>query len=264
MRLFDTHTHLCDRAFDKFRDRLMTQIAASDVKICVEVGWDFASSQAGAALAEKYPGMVYAAVGCHPHDAKDFNEKQLERLAELIKTHPGVVALGEIGLDFYRDNSPKDVQRYWFSAQLAVAKELGCPIVIHSRDADQECFDTLKASGVMGKNRVQIHCYSGSAEMAKEYVKLGASISLGGALTFKNARRPVEVARSIPLENLMLETDCPYMAPVPYRGKINNPTYIIYVAERIAEIRGVDTEEIAEVTFQNALDFFSIDYECGT
>ena len=142
-----------------------------------------------------------------------------------------------------------------------MAKELGCPIVIHSRDADQECFDTLKASGVMGKNRVQIHCYSGSAEMAKEYVKLGANISLGGAVTFKNARKPVEVARSIPLASLMLETDCPYMAPVPYRGKTNNPTYISYVAEKIAEIRGVDAEEIAEATFRNALDFFGIEYE---
>ncbi len=264
MRLFDTHTHLCDRAFDRFRDELMAQIAASDVKICVEAGANLASSEKGADLANKYPGMVYCAVGCHPHDVKNFSERQLERIAELIKSHPGVVALGEIGLDFHYDHSPRDVQRYWFSGQLSLAKELACPIVIHSREADQECFDTLRDSGVMGKNRVQLHCYSGSAEMAKQYVKLGANISLGGAVTFKNARRPVEVAGSIPLESLMLETDCPYMAPVPHRGKINNPTYIGFIAEKIARIRGLKTEEIAEATFQNALDFFNIDYECGT
>ena len=169
-------------------------------------------------------------------------------------------ALGEIGLDYHYDFSPRDVQQYWFAAQLSAAKEAGCPIIIHSREAEEDTMRILKDSGIFGRNRVVIHCFSGSAELARQYVKLGADISLAGPVTFKNARRPVEVVQTVPLEKLFVETDSPYMAPVPYRGTTNTPVHVEEVAKKFAEIKGLTLEEVAETTFRNACDFYGIAY----
>lgn len=256
MRLFDSHCHISDEAFDENRDALIDEIRASSVALCTDVGSDLATSIKCAETAEKYD-FVYAAAGCHPHEAKDFSEEQLAAVLELL-TRPKVKALGEIGLDYHYDFSPRDVQQYWFAAQLSAAKEAGCPIIIHSREAEEDTMRILKESGVFGRNRVVIHCFSGSAELARQYVKLGADISLAGPVTFKNARRPVEVVQTVPLERLFVETDSPYMAPVPFRGQTNTPVHVEEVAKKFAEIKGVSLEEAAETTFRNACDFYSI------
>lgn len=256
MRLFDSHCHISDEAFDENRDALIDEIRASSVALCTDVGSDLATSIKCAETAEKYD-FVYAAAGCHPHEAKDFSEEQLAAVLELL-TRPKVKALGEIGLDYHYDFSPRDVQQYWFAAQLSAAKEAGCPIIIHSREAEEDTMRILKESGVFGRNRVVIHCFSGSAELARQYVKLGADISLAGPVTFKNARRPVEVVQTVPLERLFVETDSPYMAPVPFRGQTNTPVHVEEVAKKFAEIKGVSLEEVAETTFRNACDFYSI------
>ncbi|MCQ2561793.1 MAG: TatD family hydrolase [Clostridia bacterium] len=256
MRLFDSHCHISDEAFDENRDALIEKIRASHVALCTDVGSDLITSINCAAAAEKYD-FVYAAAGCHPHEAESFSEGQLEQILELLK-QPKVKALGEIGLDYHYDFSPRDVQQYWFAAQLSAAKEIGCPIIIHSREAEEDSMRILKDSGVFGRNRVVIHCFSGSAELARQYVKLGATISLAGPVTFKNARKPVEVVQTIPLEHLLVETDSPYMAPVPYRGQTNTPVLVEEVARKFAEIKGLDIEEVAETTFRNACEFYGV------
>ena len=256
MRLFDSHCHISDEAFDENRDALIDEIRASSVALCTDVGSDLATSLKFAETAQNYD-FVYAAAGCHPHEAKDFSEEQLAAVLELL-TRPKVKALGEIGLDYHYDFSPRDVQQYWFAAQLSAAKEAGCPIIIHSREAEEDTMRILKESGVFGRNRVVIHCFSGSAELARQYVKLGADISLAGPVTFKNARKPVEVVQTVPLQHLFVETDSPYMAPVPFRGQTNTPVHVEEVAKKFAEIKGVSLEEVAETTFRNACDFYSI------
>ena len=257
MRLFDSHCHISDEAFDENRDALIDEIRASSVALCTDVGSDLATSLKCAETAEKYD-FVYAAAGCHPHEAKDFSEEQLATVLELLK-RPKVKALGEIGLDYHYDFSPRDVQQYWFAAQLSAAKEAGCPIVIHSREAEEDTMRILKDSGIFGRNRVVIHCFSGSAELARQYVKLGADISLAGPVTFKNARRPVDVVQTVPLERLFVETDSPYMAPVPFRGQTNTPVHVEEVAKKFAEIKGLTLEEVAETTFRNACGFYGIE-----
>ena len=231
MRLFDSHCHISDEAFDENRDALIDEIRASSVALCTDVGSDLATSIKCAETAEQYD-FVYAAAGCHPHEA----------------------------LDYHYDFSPRDVQQYWFAAQLSAAKEAGCPIIIHSREAEEDTMRILKDSGIFGRNRVVIHCFSGSAELARQYVKLGADISLAGPVTFKNARKPVEVVQTVPLEHLFVETDSPYMAPVPFRGQTNTPVHVEEVAKKFAEIKGLTLEEVAETTFRNACGFYGIEY----
>lgn len=257
MRLFDSHCHISDEAFNENRDALIEEIRASHVVYCTDVGSDLKTSKDCVSCALKYD-FVYAAAGCHPHEAKDFSEAQLEEIAGLL-SHPKVKALGEIGLDYHYDFSPRDIQKKWFARQLETAKELGCPIIIHSREAEEDTLRILKESGVFGRNKVVIHCYSGSAELARQYVKLGAVISLAGPVTFKNARRPVEVVSAIPLEYLLVETDSPYMAPVPFRGQTNTPVHVEEVARKFAEIKNLDPEEVAETTFRNACSFYGIE-----
>ncbi len=258
MRLFDSHCHISDEAFDENRDALIDEIRASSVALCVDVGSDLKTSLQCAAQAEKTE-FIYAAAGCHPHEAKDFSNAQMEQIFGLL-AQPKVKAWGEIGLDYHYDFSPRDVQQYWFAAQLSAAKELGCPIIIHSREAEEDTMRILKDSGIFGRCRVVIHCFSGSAELARQYVKLGADISLAGPVTFKNARRPVEVVQTIPLERLFVETDSPYMAPVPFRGQTNTPVHVEEVAKKFAEIKGISLEEAAETTFRNACGFYGIAY----
>ena len=270
--LFDTHTHINDRRFNEDRNEIMEEIRHSDVGFICDVGFDLASSEKSVALAKKYD-FCYAVVGCHPHDAKNFSDRQLDRIRALSK-QPKVVAIGEIGLDYHYDFSPRNVQRYWFERQLGLALELGMPICIHEREAAGDVMEILKDSGVFSKERtslfpakpdgspdarLEFHCFSGSAEIAAQYVKLGASFGIGGPITYKNARKAVEVVEQTDLCHILLETDCPYLTPVPCRGKRNKPVYVEYVARRIAEIKDVSYEEVAKLTTRNAKRFFGIE-----
>lgn len=253
--LIDSHAHLDDKRFDLDRDMIIKNLKSNGIDYIINVGADLKSSKSTVDLAKKYEN-IYGVVGIHPHSATELNDKAIETLTTFAKEEK-IVAIGEIGLDFYYDHSPRDVQRSAFKIQIELAKKLDLPIVIHSRDADQETFDTLK-DAQDGNLRVLLHCYSGSVELASEYLKLGFYLSLGGPVTFKNARVPKEVARMVPLDRLLIETDSPYLTPEPYRGKRNEPMFVRYVAEQIAKIREISYEEIAKTTSRNAKQFFNI------
>src|SRR5690625_4152955 len=218
--LIDSHVHLDDKRFDKDRHELIQSLKDNGVELVINIGADLRSSINSVRLAEKYEN-IYATVGVQTHTTKDVDTETIKKLKELTKEKK-VVAIGEIGLDFYYDNSPRELQRKWFKEQLKLAKEVDLPVVIHSRDAAQETFDILKEAQD-GKLEGVMHCYSGSLEMAKEYIKLGFYISIAGPVTFKNARVVREVAKGIPLDKLLIETDCPYLTPAPHRGKRNQP-----------------------------------------
>jgi TatD DNase family protein len=253
--LFDTHAHLEDERFDEDRERLIQELPEKGVAYVINVGSTLETSRMSVELAAQYP-FIYAAVGVHPHEVSQMSSEDLDAL-EAIATGDKVVAVGEIGLDYYYDFSPRELQREWFARQIDLAYSLGLPIIIHDREAHADVFDVLKAK----KDRILggvMHCYSGSWEMAKDFMDLGLYISLGGPVTFKNAKRPVEVAQKIPLDRLVIETDSPYLAPTPHRGKRNNPAYVRLVAEKIAEVRGMTFEEIAEATLNNAKKLFKI------
>ncbi|NLK44977.1 MAG: TatD family hydrolase [Tissierellia bacterium] len=253
--LIDSHAHLDDSRFDRDRDYIIKNLGKNGIVLVINIGADLKSSIASVSLAEKYPN-IYGTVGVHPHSAKDMDESTIEILRSLAKRDK-VVAIGEIGLDFYYDNSPRDEQRKWFREQLKLAKELGLPVVIHSRDAQQETYDILKEAQD-GTLRGVLHCYSGSKEMAMEYIKLGFYISIAGPVTFKNARVLKEVAKAVPLDKLLVETDCPYLAPEPYRGKRNEPIFVKYVAGTIADLKGISYEELAKATNRNTRELFGI------
>lgn len=266
--LFDSHTHLNNDTFtEEERAIRVSEIEDSAVKYICDIGFDMPSSRLALEHARKYP-WCYAVVGMHPHDSKDMTEEGMEELKEMSKD-PKVVAIGEIGLDFHYDLSPRDTQRYWFRRQIRLANELRMPIVIHSREADREVMDILIEEGAFSEERkksfadgtphVDIHCYSGSQEFAKEYLKLGAVLGVDGPLTYKNNRKTVEVVETVPLESLLIETDAPYLTPVPFRGKPNKSPYVEYVARKVAEIKGLTYEEVAEATLNNAKKFFEID-----
>ncbi len=250
---FDSHAHYDDKRFNKDRHSLLMSMADNQVDYIVNAGAHIPSSREGIALAEKY-SLMYTSVGVHPHNVKDLSEDAVATL-ETLSQHPKVVAIGEIGLDYYYDHSPRDVQRMWFQRQMDLAKKLDLPIIVHSREAAQEVFDMVKASGLTDG---VIHCYSGSAEMAKKYVKLGFYIGIGGTVTFDNARIVREVAREIPLESIVIETDCPYLSPAPHRGKRNNSTYLKYIAQKIGDIKGISIEEVGQVTTYNAKKLYRI------
>lgn len=266
--LFDSHTHLNNDTFTpEEREERIREIEESDVKYICDIGFDMPSSRLALENAMRLP-WCYAAVGMHPHDSKDMTEEGLEELRKMAED-PKVVAIGEIGLDFHYDLSPRDTQRYWFRRQIRLANELNMPIVVHSREADREVMDILIEEGAFSEERkagfgdgtphVDIHCYSGSAEFAKEYLKLGAVLGVDGPLTYKNNRKTVEVVENVPMESLLIETDAPYLTPVPFRGKPNRSPYVEYVARKVAEIKGMDYEDVAEITLNNALKFFRID-----
>ncbi|HZK57605.1 MAG TPA: TatD family hydrolase [Clostridia bacterium] len=253
--LFDSHAHLDDGRFDKDRDNVIKRAKQNDIQYILNPGADLNTSIRAVNLSEKYD-MIYAAVGVHPHEVKDMDEDTIEVLKALTNREK-VVAIGEIGLDFYYDNSPRDTQREWFRKQIELAKEVNLPIIIHDRDAHGEVFDTLKKhdAGALG---CVMHCYSGSVEMAREYVKMGIYVSLAGPVTFKNARKTYEVAKEIPLEWLLVETDSPYLTPVPYRGKRNEPAYVRFVAQKVAEAKQISIEEVARQTTLNTKKLFKI------
>ncbi len=250
---FDSHAHYDDESFDEDRYELIEAMREKGVDFIVNAAADLTSCETGIALAEKYP-FIYCSIGVHPHDVKNLKEEDLEKLKKWA-THKKVVAIGEIGLDYYYDSSPREAQREWFKKQLLLAKELNLPVIIHSRDACQETFDLIMESGV--KEGV-IHCFSGSHELAKEYVKKGFYIGIGGALTFKNAKKTVKVVETIGIENILIETDAPYLTPVPHRGKRNDSSYLQYVVEKIAEIKEMTPDEVASITCQNAKTLFRI------
>jgi TatD DNase family protein len=253
--LFDTHAHFDDERFDDDRDEVIRKAHESGVSYILNASSDMDSSRKSMALADKYD-FIYAAVGVHPHSAGEMKEDDLKILAGYA-SHPKVVAIGEIGLDYYYDNSPRDVQKYWFARQIGLAREVGLPVVIHDRDAHEDTLAIIRAEGASEVGGV-FHCYTGSVEMAKEVLKNNFYIALGGAVTFKNARKLLDVAKFVPEDRLLIETDCPYMTPEPYRGKRNDSGYVRLVAEKIAELRGVTFEEIAQITAQNARRLFKI------
>jgi len=265
--LFDSHTHLNNDDYTlEEREALVLEIEASPVKYVCDIGFDMPSSRLAVEHAKAYE-FCYAAVGVHPHDTKTMTEDDLEEIRDLAKNDK-VVAIGEIGLDFHYDLSPRDDQRFWFRKQIRLANELAMPIVIHSREADREVMDILIEEGAFSEERkaafkdgtphVDIHCFSGSAEFAKEYLKLGAVLGVDGPLTYKNNRKTVEVVETVPIESLLIETDSPYLTPVPFRGKRNKSPYVEYVARKIAELKDMDYEEVAEITLNNALKFYRI------
>lgn len=245
--LFDTHAHLDDRAFDADREVLLTQLPTEGVGLVMNPGCSRASSLAAIDLAKKYD-YIYAAVGSHPDAADEINEAVLQQFRALCLENPKVKAIGEIGLDYHYEDIPRDVQKKAFRAQMALAQELGLPVIVHEREAHEDGMKIVEEfPGVSGV----FHCYSGSLEMAKWLIARGWYIGFGGVLTFKNARKALEVAGSIPLERIVLETDCPYMAPEPFRGRRNDPGKLYRVAEKLAELRGLTVAEIQAITTEN-------------
>ncbi|MBQ3284613.1 MAG: TatD family hydrolase [Ruminococcus sp.] len=249
--IFDAHAHYDDRWFDEDRRSLLSSLPQNGVSYIVNAAVDLSTAKTAIAYAEAYPFM-YACAGIHPENLEGLPDDYLAQLTELLQ-HPRVVALGEIGLDYHWD-IPKDEQNRVFEEQLRLAKELDVPVVIHDREAHGDVMALVRKYQPKGL----MHCYSGSVEMLKEVIKLGMSISLGGTVTFKNARVPVEVAGAVPLDRLLLETDAPYLSPVPYRGKRNDSTKIACTAQKIAELRGMDPQELIDLTTENAKRLFGI------
>ena len=251
----DTHAHYDDEQFNEDRDALLLSLPQKGVGAVINCGQDAETSARCVALAEQYD-FVYATVGIHPHEAKKYCEAELEKIKALA-ANKKVVAIGETGLDYHYDFSPRDIQKENFRANIRLASELGLPVVVHDREAHQDTFDILSEEGVPAGKAVY-HCFSGSAEYARMIAKKGWYFSVGGSVTFKNASKLREAVAAIPDELLMLETDCPYMAPVPLRGTRNNSSNIIHTAGEIAAIRGSDFESICELTNRNAEKFFGI------
>lgn len=247
MRLFDTHCHLNDEAYQEDLPEVIQRAWVAGVERMLVVGYDLSSSQRALALAEKEKG-IYAAVGIHPHDAATVTADDLKHLEEMV-AHPKAVALGEIGLDYHYDYSPRLRQQEVFRAQLALAKKKGKPVVIHGREAHADLLAGLKAEG--DAYRGVMHCFSGSKETARAYLDLDLYLSVGGPVTFKNARKLPEVVRTLPLDRLLLETDAPYLTPHPWRGRRNEPAYLGAIAEKVGELLGMAAAEVAALTFKN-------------
>ncbi|MCL1936355.1 MAG: TatD family hydrolase [Defluviitaleaceae bacterium] len=254
---FETHAHYTSKQFDEDRYKILELLAHSDIKYIVNIGSDLKSSIFGVELAKKY-SFLYATVGYHPHDVSKMTKEDFIKIEELAKDEK-VVAIGEIGLDFYYDFSPRDIQEYWFLEQLKLVRKTNLPVVIHCRDAYGKTFDILKDAKLTRTNGPGvIHCYSGSLENAKEYVKMGYYIGVGGVITYKNAKSLVEVVENIPLEFLLIETDAPYLSPVPNRGKRNDSFNLSFIVNQIARIKNVAPSEVAKVTTENAKRFYNI------
>ncbi len=259
--LFDTHCHLYDERYNDFKEELIQEIRKSDLKYLVDIGTDIETCKKVDTNTKLYD-FCYGTVGYYPGDTSELNEDILQELMHLYRENPKIVAVGEIGLDYHylkadSEYPSKELQRQWFRHQLRAAAELDAPVCIHSRDADEDVLNILKEEA-FGKIPVLLHCFSGSAELARQYVRLGALISLGGPVTYKNARHSVEVAATVDLERLVIETDAPYLTPVPHRGKLNKPTYVEFTARKIADIRGISYEELGMATLANACRFYRI------
>lgn len=252
--LFDTHAHFDSRKFDADRDEVLSSLPGRGVELVVNPGCDLPSSKKAIELAERWP-FLYAAVGVHPENCGDWQDSHLDVLREMA-AHPKVVAIGEIGLDYYwKENPPKEFQQQVFRAQLKLAEELDLPVIVHDREAHGDCMAIIRE---FPNVRGVFHCYSGSAEMAKELVRLGWMISFTGVLTYPNARKAIEAAEVVPLDRLMIETDSPYMAPVPHRGKRNDSGYVVHICEKLADIKGISCQKCAEITLNNGKRFYKI------
>ena len=252
--LFDTHAHMDDRAFDVDRESLLASLPEQGIGLLMNPGCSLASSRNASALSQQYD-YIYAAVGSHPDAADEVNEEVLEEYRKLCKLNPKIKAIGEIGLDYHYEDIPRDLQQKAFRAQMALAKELNLPVIVHEREAHE---DGMKVVEEFPEVTGVFHCYSGSAEMAKWLIKRGWYIGFTGVLTFKNARKAIEVASSIPLDRIVLETDCPYMSPEPFRGKRNDPGRLYRMAEKLAEIRGLSVEEVHAITMENGKRLYRI------
>lgn len=253
--IFDTHAHYDDKAFDSDRKELFSNMKKDRVEFVVNVGSDLEANRKTLALAEEFP-FIYAALGVHPSETGELTEDNILWIQKEAR-RPKVVAIGEIGLDYYWPEPDKAVQKKWFERQLALAGEMGLPVIVHSRDAAKDTLEILKA-WQMQKTGGVIHCFSYTKEIAREYLNMDYYFGIGGVLTFKNAKKLVEAAEYIPLNRILLETDCPYLAPEPYRGKRNQSSYISYVAQKLAEIINLSKEEVLAQTMQNAKDFYRI------
>ncbi|MFD2216997.1 TatD family hydrolase [Metabacillus endolithicus] len=253
--LFDTHAHLNAVQFEGDLEEVIERATSEGVSHIVVVGFDHETIKRAMELIEQYD-MIYAAIGWHPVDAIDMTEEDLSWIRELSQ-HPKVVAIGEMGLDYYWDKSPKEIQKEVFRKQIQLAKEVNLPIIIHNRDATEDVVKILQEENASEVGGI-MHCFTGSLEVAKQCMEMNFYISFGGPVTFKNAKKPKEVVKEIPMDRLLIETDCPYLTPHPYRGKRNEPSYVRYVAEQISELRGVSFEEIAEKTSDNAMKVFGI------
>ena len=249
--IFDTHAHYDDDKFNEDREDLLKSLPSKGVVNIINCGCDLASSLKSIEFSEEY---VYSAVGVHPSNITDDSYDELQKIRELY-SHPKCVAVGEIGLEYHYDFVPKDKQLDIFEKQIVLANELELPVIVHDREAHEDTMNLLKRY----KPKGVVHCFSGSAEMAKEVLKLGMYIGLGGAVTFKNARKPLEVAEIVPEDRLLLETDCPYMTPVPFRGRRNSSDLIVYSAEKLAEVRHTDTQKLINTANENARRLFKIE-----
>ena len=257
MRLFDTHCHINDEKFDEDRALVIERMHQGGIEKAVVIG-DATKSADDVLNLISQNGFLYGAYGLHPHDAKDWSEDVKRRIAQVMPKDK-IVALGEIGLDYHYDFSDRETQRKVFASQLELAHELDKPVILHIREAHGDAYDILKNSISHGiRIRGIMHCYGGSLESAIEYVKMGLYISFSGSLTFKNAPILTRCAENLPMDRLLIETDSPYMAPVPLRGRRNEPAYVKYVCEKLAEIRGMDAEEVSEITYKNALNAFGL------
>ena len=253
--IFDTHAHYDDEAFDADREELLAGLPAAGIGQVVNIASSVKSIDDCLVLAHRFP-HVYCALGIHPEHCADMTDALLEEIREKLSDDKAL-AVGEIGLDYYWPQPDRELQRYWFAKQLRLANEVDLPVVVHSREAAADTMRIMKEN-LADKVGGVVHCYSYSADLAKEFVKMGFYIGIGGVVTFKNAKKIVEVAREIPLERILLETDCPYLAPVPYRGKRNSSMYLPYVVARIAEIKGVAEEEVISVTESNARNMYRL------
>ncbi len=254
--LIDSHVHLDDLRYDTDRNAVLQRAEAAEVEAMVTIGCDLATSRAAVTLAQAHP-QVFATIGVHPHEAKEIKEGWYEAFRSLAR-QPKIVAYGEIGLDYHYDHSPREVQRERFREQIHLARELALPLVIHTREAQEDTVTILREEGAKDLGGV-FHCFSGDAWLAKDALDLGFYLSFSGVLTFKNATMLRDIAKTVPLDRLMIETDCPYLTPVPYRGKRNEPAYVQYVAETLAEVRGNRSlESIARATMDNTKRLFRI------
>jgi len=261
MSIFESHAHYDDERFDTDRDEILTKLPEMGISHVINIGADMKSSFESVKLAEKY-SHVYASVGIHPHDAENMTKNDINELLKLTKNKK-VLAIGEIGLDFFYNNSPQESQIYWLKRQLELAAEVNLPIIVHSRDADVNMFEILndfceRVTPPNAFGRGVIHCFSSDVEMAEKCVNMGFFLGIGGSVTYPKSEKLVEAVRAVPLEKILLETDCPYLSPVPVRGKRNNSQNLTYIADKIAEIKQISRTEVEKVTKSNTLRLFSI------
>jgi TatD DNase family protein len=265
MLFVDSHAHVDGEEYDGDRDEVIARAREAGVRAILNVGTGDPHSGAlerAVAVAESYAG-VYAAVGVHPHDAKLFDERAAGRIRQLVKDSPRVIAWGEIGLDYHYDHSPREVQREVFVRQLQMARRAALPVIIHSREADEDTVSILREEWGAHEPFGIMHCFGGGVEMAEQVLALGFMISFAGNVTFKKAENLREIARHVPLDRLLIETDCPYLTPVPFRGRRNEPARVVEVARCLAELHGVDLEEMGRITTGNFMRFFSLEQVCA-